>query len=326
MARQLQQLTRLVDDLLDVSRVSRGLIELRRERIPLAEVLDDAVEIVRPALEERGHQLQRSAVSPGLTVVADRVRLTQVFANLLSNAAKYTDPGGRITLSVVEDQRRASVVVQDNGIGIAQDMLSRVFDMFTQVPSAQARSQGGLGIGLTLAKRLVELHGGRISAYSRGEGQGSTFTVSLPQVVGAAVPASLQQPPESRPAGRQPRVLVVDDNRDGADTMVALLGAFGAQARAAYDSGQALEQASRFAPDLVLLDIGLPDVDGYETARRLRRMEGLRARLVALTGYGAAADRQRAMDAGFDEHQVKPLAPESLQGLLLRLDAQDATS
>ena len=329
MGRQLQQLTRVVDDLLDVSRVSRGLIELRREPLVLSEVLEDAVEAVRPLVDSRAHELVCGDVPQGLVVQADRMRLTQVFVSLLSNAARYTDPGGRITLAVVVDHRRVSVVVQDNGIGIPQDMLSRVFDMFTQVSTAASRSQGGLGIGLTLARRLVELHGGRISAYSRGEGLGSTFTVSLPQVVAPAAPAPAKAPAVQDVAaapGARPRVLVVDDNRDGAESLVALLACMGAEARVAHDGAAALELAPLFDPHLVVLDIGLPGMDGYETARRLRQLPQLRAKLVALTGYGAPQDRERAMAAGFDEHRVKPLSPEAAHGLLQQLTAMHDAS
>jgi signal transduction histidine kinase/ActR/RegA family two-component response regulator len=328
MARQLQQLTRLVDDLLDVSRVSRGLIELRRERVRLEDILDDAVEAARPLLEERRHALQRSPAA-GFVVSGDRVRLTQVFANLLANAAKYTDPGGRIAVSVVVDQHRVSVVVQDNGVGIPQEMLSRVFDMFTQVHSSQARSQGGLGIGLTLVRRLVELHGGRVSAYSRGVGQGSTFTVSLPQVAMTAPPPPQSAPPATAPVadGRvRPCVLVVDDNLDGAETMAALIDMMGGASRVAHDGGEALRLVPEIEPQLVLLDIGLPGMDGYETARRLRELPGRPFRLVALTGYGSTQDRERALAAGFDQHLVKPLSPDAMQDLLRQVAAMHAPS
>jgi signal transduction histidine kinase/ActR/RegA family two-component response regulator len=333
MSRQLQQLTHLVDDLLDVSRVSRGLIELRRERLVLDEVLNDAIEAARPAIEHRGHLLQRSMPAAPVLVYGDRVRLTQVFANLLGNAAKYTDPGGRLALSVIPDQHRVSVVVQDSGIGIPQDMLGRVFDMFTQVPSSLARSQGGLGIGLTLVRRLVELHGGRVSAYSRGAGAGSTFTVSLPQLVERQMPGPAPQPPREQPpperaaaAGAPPLVLVVDDNCDAADTLAEVMNCMGADARVARDGSEALRLVPQLAPDLVLLDIGLPGLDGYETARQLRLQPGFHARLVALTGYGSALDRQRALAAGFDEHLVKPLSPEAAQRLLDALPAMQAGS
>jgi signal transduction histidine kinase/ActR/RegA family two-component response regulator len=327
MGRQLNQLTRLVDDLLDVSRVSRGLIELRRERVAVDEILRDAAEAVRPQIEARGHVLQRGPDS-GIYVNGDRMRLTQVFANLLANAAKYTDAGGRLSISVVSDQHRVSVVIQDNGIGMPQNMLNRVFDMFMQVPMALARSQGGLGIGLTLVRRLAELHGGRVSAYSRGEGQGSTFTVSLPQVP-APVPVPRPAPAAATPPSATtggPRVLVVDDNRDGAETLAAVLEVMGAQAIVAHDGGTALRLAREFDPQLIVLDIGLPGMDGYETARRLRQLPGLRPYLVALTGYGSQQDRQRALDAGFDEHLVKPLSSEATDRLLHQLAAMQHAS
>jgi signal transduction histidine kinase/ActR/RegA family two-component response regulator len=321
MGRQLQQLTRLVDDLLDVSRVSRGLIELRRERVPLEDVLADAAEAARPLLEARAHAFQRSAQAGGIHLNGDRVRLTQVFVNLLVNAAKYTEPGGKIALFVVPDQGRVSVVVQDNGRGIPQDMLSRVFDMFTQVPGSIGSAQGGLGIGLTLVRRLVELHGGRVAAYSRGPGQGSTFTVSLPQVAGPALPAPADPQAGSEAAEHRStaRVLVVDDNRDAAETLVAVLEFMGAQGRSAHEATEALRLVQEFEPHLVIMDIGLPGMDGYEAARRLRQLPGMGARLVALTGYGSAQDRQRALDAGFDEHLVKPVAAEAIQALLKAL-------
>jgi signal transduction histidine kinase/ActR/RegA family two-component response regulator len=334
MSRQLRQLTRLVDDLLDVSRVSRGLIELRRERVALQEILDDAVEAVRPLLDARSHQLQRVPVAGHVVVNADRVRLTQVFANLLTNAAKYTDPGGRISISVVVDGHRVSVVVQDTGIGIAPQMQARVFDMFTQAPGTLARSHGGLGIGLTLVRRLVELHGGRVTAYSRGLGHGSTFTVSLPQVTlpaPAPAPAPAQPPAPAEPAvpGRATaasRVLVVDDNGDAADTLGALMQVMGAEVRVAHAGSEALAVAQLFSPDLILLDIGLPGMDGYETARRLRQLPDLHARLVALTGYGSAQDREKALAAGFDDHLVKPLSAEGTQALLAQAAAMHGAS
>jgi CheY-like chemotaxis protein len=318
MSRQLRQLTQLVDDLLDVSRVSRGLIELRRERLRLQEVLDDAVEAVRPAIESRSHSLQLVPAPAGVAVNGDRVRLTQIFVNLLTNAAKYTERGGRLALSVVVDQHRVSVVVQDSGIGIPSDMLSRVFDMFTQVPGALARSNGGLGLGLTLVRQLVELHGGRVSAYSRGVGHGSTFTVSLPQVA-LLVPVPPMQPPAAHvdpvPASTA-RVLVVDDNGDAAQTMAALMQVMGAEVRVAHEGLTALALAQAFSPNLILLDIGLPGMDGYETARRLRQVPSMHARLVALTGYGSPQDREKALAAGFDEHLVKPLSAQGVQSLL----------
>jgi CheY-like chemotaxis protein len=325
MTRQLHQLTRLVDDLLDVSRVSRGMVKLRREPVELRAVLEDALEIARPLIETRGHVLQMPQQWPEVVLQGDRVRLGQVFANLLTNAAKYTQPGGRITVSVVDDESRVSVVVRDTGIGIPQDMLQRVFDLFAQAPMAAVSANGGLGIGLTLVRRLVELHGGKVSAYSRGEGEGSTFTVSLPRVrrrnraAGKPVAIATASPAAQARAGQGLRVLVVDDNVDAAQTLAALLECHGAQTRTAHDGQHAIEAARELDPHLVLLDIALPVMDGYETLRRLRQLEDFRARVVALTGFGSEADRQRSSDAGFDAHLVKPLAPDAVESLLARM-------
>jgi signal transduction histidine kinase/ActR/RegA family two-component response regulator len=316
MARQLGQLTHLVDDLLDVSRVSRGLIELRREPLPVAEVLEAAVDAVRPALEARRHRLQARGLDAPLHVNGDRVRLTQVFANLLQNAVKYTDPGGTIAISATPDGGRVSVVVRDTGVGIPPEMLPRVFELFTQVPVALDRAQGGLGIGLTLVKTLVELHGGHVSAHSVGLGSGSTFTVSLP-----LVPATASKPPRVASAApargpTQVRVLVVDDSADNAESLAEMLRMMGAQVAIANDGPQAIDLAAADPPALVLLDIGLPGMDGYETARRLRAQAAASLRLVALTGYGSAQDRERALAAGFDAHLVKPVPPQVIEDLL----------
>jgi signal transduction histidine kinase/CheY-like chemotaxis protein len=333
MSRQLQQLTRLVDDLLEVSRISRGLIQLQREPVRLSEVIRDAGDAVRPLMEERRHDVRFSGMDLQVQVNGDPVRLTQVFANLLGNAAKYTDPGGRISVSVVSDDQRVSVVIQDNGIGIPQEMLTKVFEMFTQVPASQNRSAGGLGIGLTLVQRLIELHGGRVSAYSRGTGHGSTFTVSLPQLVRPPMAVRTPRPPDRDEAAARCfaanaglRVLVVDDNQDAGETMQTLVELMGPQARLARDGASALEIAADFDPHLVLLDIGMPGMDGYETARRLRALSGMHARLVALTGYGSAQDRERALQAGFDDHLVKPLPPQAVEALLKDLRAMHEPS
>jgi CheY-like chemotaxis protein len=281
----------------------------------------------------------RSGSGGSAYVNADRVRLTQVFANLLGNAAKYMDMGGRLSINVIPDEHRVSVVIQDTGIGIPQNMLARIFDMFTQVPASLDRAQGGLGIGLTLVRRLVELHGGRVSAYSRGVGEGSTFTVSLPVVAAPPFSKQPQAAPTPAPAlvpaaataepmvkDRKPRVLVVDDNKDGAETLAEILGFMGAEVRVAHDGREAVPAARAFAPDLILLDIGLPGIDGYEAARQLRAEPGLHARLIALTGYGTAQDRQRALDAGFDDHLIKPLSPEATQQVLDQLTAMHSDS
>ena len=317
MARQVTQLTRLVDDLLDVSRVSRGLIELRREALLLSEVLEVAVEAMRPALEARGQQLQLLGASAPLYVNGDRVRLIQVFSNLLQNAVKYTDAGGNIGISVTPDGSRVSIMVRDSGVGIPPEMLPRVFELFTQVPVTLDRSQGGLGIGLTLVRTLVELHGGHVTAHSVGLGHGSTFTVSLPLVT-APKPALRDSVPRAV-VRSQPKVLVVDDSMDNAQSLAEVLRMMGAQAVVGRDGPEALELATREPPDLVLLDIGLPGMDGYETARRLRSQATGRIRIVALTGYGSAEDRERSRAAGFDAHLVKPASLDQIEKLLASL-------
>ncbi|HUP92804.1 MAG TPA: ATP-binding protein [Solimonas sp.] len=317
MTRQVGQLTSLVEDLLDVSRVSRGLIELRREALWLAQPLRVAVETVRPLLESRQHRFQLTLDEEALAVNGDPVRLTQIFANLLHNAAKYSDPGGSLVLSASREGDEAVVRVTDSGIGIAPEMLPHIFDLFSQAPVAIDRAQGGLGIGLTLVRTLVELHGGRVQASSAGVGHGSTFTVHLP--LASAPPAVI---PVQVPAAGQPvrclRVLVVDDNQDAADSLSSLLQLLGHQAEVAYDGLNALRVAGDLRPELVLLDIGLPHLDGYEVARRLRRLGWSGMRLVALTGYGTDNDRQRSRQAGFDEHVAKPVGFETLRAIVSR--------
>jgi two-component system CheB/CheR fusion protein len=242
------------------------------------------------------------------------VRLTQVFANLLQNAAKYTDPGGALAISVTPDGARVSVVVRDTGVGIPPEMLSRVFELFTQVPVALDRAQGGLGIGLTLVKTLVELHGGHVTAHSVGLGLGSTFTVSLPLVAAPRRTQPHRVPASARAA--QVQVLVVDDNADNAESLAEVLRMMGAQVAVANDGAQAIAMAASDPPALVLLDIGLPGMDGYETARRLRSQATTPLRLVALTGYGSPEDRERSLAAGLDAHLVKPVPPQVIENLL----------
>jgi signal transduction histidine kinase len=317
MTRQLQQLTHLVDDLLDVSRVSRGLIELRLEDLRLQHVIDSAIDATRALLEGRGHRLSVQGDEQGsIHVRGDRVRLLQVFSNLLNNAAKYTEPGGRLQVRVGFRRGQALVEVQDSGIGIPPDLLGSIFDLFAQVPGSLDRAPGGLGIGLTLVRTLVELHGGTVKAASPGLGHGSTFTVTLP-LVPEPQPAVLRPPLTTAEAGRQVRVMVVDDNVDAAQTLAELLGILGAVVTVAADGEQALDMAAQAPrPELVLLDIGLPGMDGYETAREWRRRFGADSKLVALTGYGGTEDRRRAVQAGFDGHFAKPLSPEDLGRLL----------
>jgi PAS domain S-box-containing protein len=324
MERQLRHMVRLIDDLMDVSRISRGKVELRRERIELAKVVHQAVETSRPLLEADGHELDLRVPDEPVYVDADLTRLAQVFANLLNNAAKYTEPGGRVTLSVAREGGTAVVAVRDTGVGIPAAMLPRVFDLFTQVDRSLEKRQGGLGIGLSLVKRLVELHGGTVEAHSDGPGHGSEFRVRLPLVLALAeAPTEEGLPPAAAPGRR--RVLVVDDNRDAALSLAMLLRIMGNETRAAHDGVEALDVAAGFRPDVVILDIGMPRLNGYETCRRFREQPGGRAVvLVALTGWGAADDRERSREAGFDAHLVKPVDPEALEELLTRLRASSA--
>jgi len=324
MERQLGHMVRLIDDLMDVSRISRGKVELRRERVELAKLVQQAVETSRPLLEADGHELVVRIPDEPIYVDADVTRMAQVFANLLNNAAKYTEPGGRVTLSVAREDGAAVVAVRDTGVGIPARMLPRVFDLFTQVDRSLEKRQGGLGIGLSLVKRLVELHGGTVEALSDGPGHGSEFRVRLPLVLAlAATPEAASHAPAAAPGRR--RVLVVDDNRDAALSLAMLLRLLGNETRAAHDGIEALDIAASFRPDVVILDIGMPRLNGYETCRRLRERPGGRSVvLVALTGWGADEDRERSRDAGFDAHLVKPVDPEALEELFARLNASSA--
>ncbi len=272
----------------------------------------------QPLLQARRHQLTVSLPQTALFVNVDPARMTQVFANLVNNAAKYTDPGGCLMLTAEREGLEAVVRIEDNGTGIAADMLPHVFDLFAQGQVSIERAQGGLGIGLTLVRMLVELHGGSVAAESPGTGQGSTFVVRLP-LAEMTLPASTVADAQIKEEEDRPlRVLVVDDSHDAADAMAALLEMMGHHAVAAYDGIKALQLASDLAPDLVLLDLGLPDMDGFEVARRLKRVVNRAPRLVALTGYGADEDKRRTSEAGFDEHVVKPVMPETLGGIVVR--------
>jgi len=319
MERQVQHLVRLVDDLLDVSRVMRGRIELRKERLDLATVIGHAVETAQPVIQAQGHELT-VAISPSpIAVEADPVRLTQVVGNLLTNAAKYTPPGGHIWLTTERDGEWAVIRVRDSGIGLAPEMLSRVFDLFVQVDNSVARSQGGLGIGLTLARSLVEMHGGHISARSGGVGKGSEFTVRLPrarETSADAGPAGREEPAAAVTATPR-RILVVDDNVDAAETLAILLRLAGHSVEVAHDGAAAIGMAQAKRPELAFLDLGMPGMDGYELARRLRADKALAGvRLVALTGWGQDEDRRRSAEAGFDLHVVKPVEPAMLDKVL----------
>lgn len=316
--RQVRHLARLVDDLLDVSRINTGKVELRPSRFDLREATARALETSRPILEEKNHTLTLEMLEEPLPLLADATRLEQVLGNLLNNAAKYTEPGGRIELEVRREGDEGVVRVRDNGIGMDPEVLARIFDLFAQADRSLDRSQGGLGIGLTLARRLVEMHGGSLQAKSEGLGLGSEFSVRLPL---AKAPSGLSKPSASEPrpafVERPRRVLIVDDNIDGARLLARILDAGGHLTTLAHDGVQALAIARGAQPDAILLDIGLPGMDGYEVARRLRQTEGLqRVLLIAVTGYGQDRDRARSIDAGFDYHLVKPVDVSSIRELI----------
>jgi PAS domain S-box-containing protein len=318
--RNVSQMVRLVDDLLDVSRITRGKIRLQMEPLDMAAVVEQAVEISRPLIDARRHRLSVSMPDEPIQVLGDGARLAQVAANLLNNAAKYTDEGGQIWLTLKSEGQQAVLRVRDTGVGLPQEMREEVFGLFTQVDRSSDRAQGGLGIGLTLVRRLVEMHGGRVEAFSEGPGRGSEFVVWLPIL--AELPKQPRDPAKSnsRPqsAGRtQRKILAVDDNIDAANTMAMLLRILGHDVRTAHDGASAIESAQVWRPDIVLLDIGLPGMDGYEVARRLRAIAELGGCvLVAVTGYGQEEDRRRSANAGFDHHLVKPVDPQALTGLL----------
>lgn len=318
--RQVEHLVRLVDDLLDVSRITSGKINLQKERVDLAAVVSRAVEGARPLIDTRRHTLEVKLPEDVLTVEVDPVRLAQVLWNLLNNAAKYTPEGGRIWLTVVQEQDKAAVRVRDTGLGIPVDMLSRVFDLFTQMERTRARAEGGLGIGLTLVRRLTEMHDGTVEAFSGGPGQGSEFVVRLPiaenEILSVKSPGSSGADQRAGLASGK-RILVVDDNRDSAESLAMLLRLFGNDVRMAHDGRLALEVATSYRPDVVLLDIGLPGLDGLEVCRRLRKQsKETQPLIVAMTGYGQEEDRRQSEEAGFNAHLVKPVDLGALQDLL----------
>lgn len=317
MDRQVQQMSRLVDDLLDIARISRGKIELRKERIELATVIEDAVEASRPIVEAQGHQLTVDIPKEPIFIDADPTRIAQVLSNLLSNAAKYTNAGGRIWVTAGEVQGEAVIRVLDTGVGIPEGMLTRIFDMFTQVEQSMEGGRSGLGIGLTLVQRLVEMHGGTIRVFSPGIDKGSEFVVRLPLAGGAPVPiaTSSNREERARPAIGQ-RVLVVDDNRDGAESLALLLRRIGHVVEIAHDGPAAIVATEQFDPRVILLDIGLPKMNGFEVAVRIREQRADRVVLVAVTGWGQSEDRRRTREAGFDYHMTKPVDFGVLRDLL----------
>jgi len=315
--RQVGQMVRLVDDLLDVSRISRGKIELRKERIELISAVNHAAEAVRPSCERMDHELTLVLPPNPIFLNADPTRLAQILGNLLTNACKFTDKGGRIFLTVEREGVQAVIRVRDTGIGIAADQFTRIFDMFTQLDTSLERSVSGLGIGLTLVENLVELHGGTVGAHSAGIGHGSEFTVRLPVLVGTLELA----PPEPTVSEPTPttarRILVVDDNQDSATTLAMLLELSGHEVHTANDGLEAVEAAGTFRPHVVLLDIGLPNLNGYEAARQIREQPwGKDMVLVALTGWGQEESRQKSRDAGFNGHLTKPVDFPSLEKLI----------
>jgi|RhiMethySRZTD1v2_1073278.scaffolds.fasta_scaffold02643_9 PAS domain S-box-containing protein len=319
--RQVSHMARLLDDLLDVSRLSRGQLTLQRKVVGLREILDAAIEASMPLIVQQGQELAIESIDESITLDADAARLTQVFGNLLNNAAKYSASGSGIQVSVRREENVVDVTVQDRGMGIAPEMLERVFDLFTQADAAQAHAPGGLGIGLSLARRLVEMHDGTIVAASGGLGHGSEFTVRLPIARGArpAEPAPAVQP-DQQIAPLQRRVLVVDDNGEAADMLAMLLTEVGCEVHTAYRGETAISEADRFRPDLVLLDIGLPDISGEEVCRRIRAFPwGAAVVIVAVTGWGQEHDRLRSAVAGFDQHLVKPVDPDVLVALTREL-------
>jgi signal transduction histidine kinase/ActR/RegA family two-component response regulator len=318
MERQLRQLVRLVDDLLDVSRITTDKLVLRKEVVDLAEVIQGAADTVKPLFEARQHQLHLHVAPQSILLEADGVRLSQVISNLLNNSAKFSEPGGRVDVHVQLDGGHVEVRVTDTGIGISEEMLSEVFEMFRQADNSIEKIRSGLGVGLTLAKRLVELHGGTISASSRGLGEGSEFVVRLP-VVNAASYLLERRAPEmpSRAAGVAHRVLIVDDNVDFADTLAALLNQLGHQVRIAHSAEDALKVAPAYQADIAFLDIGMPGMSGYELAKRLRsRPETAHLVLIAVTGYGQERDRELAREAGFDRHLMKPVEFSTVVSML----------
>jgi PAS domain S-box-containing protein len=316
MDRQLDQLVRLIDDLMDVSRISRGKIELRRQRVNLARVVQQAVETSQPLIEAARHTLRVDIPEEPIVVDADETRLAQVVSNLLNNAAKYTEPGGTITLAAWRDGQQVVLSVQDTGIGIPSAMLPRVFDLFTQVDRSLEKAQGGVGVGLSIVKALVELHAGTVEAHSAGHGKGSEFLVRLP--VADQPAAAVDEPSEALVAAHGGlRILVADDNVDSAKSLAVLLQIMGNEVHTAHDGCEAVNAALRMHPDLALLDIGMPRLNGYEACRRIREQPWAQHTvMVALTGWGQMEDVRRSEQAGFDHHLVKPVEPQALEKLL----------
>jgi CheY-like chemotaxis protein/two-component sensor histidine kinase len=316
--RQLGQMVRLVDDLLDLNRITYDRLELRRSEVELSSVIQQAVEVARPLIDAAGHDLTVELPDEPIYLTADRARLAQVFGNLLNNSSKYTRSNGRISVSAKRVDDEVMVTVKDNGAGIPQDKLDSIFDMFMQVDLTAERSQGGLGIGLTLVKRLAEMHGGSIEARSAGEGQGSEFIVRLPVLSKPSV-AAQPKPAASEPSPER-RILIVDDNVDAADSLAMLLEITGNKTYMAHDGVEAVEAIEEHRPEVVLLDIGLPRLTGHEVCRQVRQQPwGKDIMMIALTGWGQEDDRRQSEEAGFNGHLVKPVDYDKLLELLSSL-------
>jgi signal transduction histidine kinase/ActR/RegA family two-component response regulator len=315
MERQLMQMVHLVDDLLDVSRITTGKLELRKQQVDLKSIVREVVEASRPQIDREGHRLTVTVPPDLVRLDADPVRLAQVFLNLLSNASKYSERGGHIQLSVELDGNDAVIRVRDTGIGIPPSQLPYIFEVFVQVDLAWKRAQGGLGIGLSLVKEFVGLHGGRVEARSDGLGKGSEFVVWLPMTSAAAAEPPIAAVEKS--VGPRRRILVVDDNRDAGESLGTILEYMGHEVRTAVDGAEGVSMAGEFRPEMILMDLGMPKVDGYEAARRIRAEPwGRETFMVALTGWGADQDRQRAQSAGFDRHLVKPVDLKALKKMI----------
>jgi PAS domain S-box-containing protein len=325
MERQLQHLVRLVDDLLDVSRISQGKLQLRKERISLAAIVGNALEVCEGLATQQDHELVVTLPQEPLYVDADKTRLAQALCNLLSNAVKYSDRGSPIWLTVRREANEAAISVKDAGVGIQAPMLPKVFDLFTQIDRSLEKSQGGLGVGLTIVKRLVEMHGGSVEAHSDGLGLGSEFVVRLPLVLALAQEGQDQEDNRQISRTTQHRILVVDDNVDAASSLALMLKIMGHEVRTANDGLEGVETAAAFRPDLILLDIGMPRLNGYDACRRIREQPwGKNVNIVALTGWGQDEDKRRSKEAGFDSHLVKPVEPAAVESLLAKLKTQTA--
>ncbi len=319
--RQVKLLARLVDDLLDASRINSGKLELRKERIAVASVVAAAVDAVRPMVAGKRQKLEVKVQDEAVEVLADGARLTQVVSNLLNNAVKFTPNGGNIALSVVREDGEIALRVGDDGAGLTEPERARIFEMFYQGDARDEVGNGGLGLGLALVKQVVELHGGTVSARSAGRNQGSEFCVRLPAATDAPA-ADVRLAPEALAALHEPRrILVVDDNRDAAESLALMLRLSGNQADIVYDGTSALEAVERFQPEIVLMDLGMPRMDGYQAARAIRdRCNDRKIMLIAITGWGGESDRARSQDAGFDRHLVKPVSPGDLLAALASFD------